>query len=154
MTALPKLSESLSPNLPHLTMPFPQSSIDCMFRMEMMYLAELVIYRKCVATCRYLASSFALGIRLLDTRELPYSGIDCIFQTACNMTSIAAYRCGLFRLHDLQLFMDCIVSLRFRSPILRSIPDVISADSFSCIYRPPSAFDLATVSLRSSYALS
>jgi hypothetical protein len=118
------------------------------------YLLEFVVYRKCVATCRYLVSSFALGIRLLDTCDLSYLGIDCIVRTTCDMTSIVAYRCGLFRLHDLQLFMDCIVSLRFRSPILRSIPDVISADSFSCIYSLFSAFDLATVSLRSSYILS
>jgi hypothetical protein len=94
-------------------------------------------------------SIFASHIRLLDTPDL--SGLIASFRLfatpSAPLRTVAA--CFVFT-----LFSDLIGALRFRSTILRSIPDVISADCFLCIYGLLSAFDLASVSLRASYILS
>jgi hypothetical protein len=55
---------------------------------------------------------------------------------------------------DSQSLQDFIVALRFCSTILCSITEVISADVFSCICELLSAFNLATVSLRTAHICS
>jgi hypothetical protein len=94
-------------------------------------------------------SIFASHIRLLDTPDLSVliASFRLFAMPSAPLRTVAA--CFVFT-----LFSYLIGSLRFRSTVLRSIPDVISADSFLYIYGPLSAFDLASVSLRTSYILS
>jgi hypothetical protein len=58
--------------------------------------------------------------------------------------------CDDFGTCDSQSLQDFIVALRF-STILRSITEVITADVFSCICGLFSAFNLATISLRTAH---
>jgi hypothetical protein len=91
-------------------------------------------------------SIFASHIRLLDTPDLSVliASFRLFATPSAPLRTVAA--CFAFT-----LFSYLTGALRFRSTILRSIPDVISADSFLGIYGPLSAFDLATGSLRLSY---